>query len=89
MKLAKPATVVIRKGERDIAAWRFRVEPDNPPEVAFAKPPSPTLSGSLTLSYSLKDDYGVVSGSGRDHAARHAGGQALGAAAGRGAARSS
>src|SRR6185436_9832304 len=62
VKLAKPATVVIRKGERDIAAWRFRVEPDNPPEVAFAKPPAPTVSGSLSLSYSLKDDYGVVSG---------------------------
>jgi uncharacterized protein (TIGR02302 family) len=62
VKLAKAATVVIRKGERDIAAWHFRVEPDNPPEVAFAKPPAPTVSGSLSLSYSLKDDYGVVSG---------------------------
>jgi uncharacterized protein (TIGR02302 family) len=61
LKLTQAATVTIRKGERDVASWRFRVEPDNPPEIAFAKPPAPTVSGALGLSYTLKDDYGVVS----------------------------
>jgi len=62
VKLSEAATVVIRKGERNIASWRFHVEPDHPPEIAFTKPPSATASGALALSYSLKDDYGVVSG---------------------------
>ncbi len=43
-------------------AWRFTVEPDHAPEIAFVKPPAPTRSGALQLNYSLKDDYGVVAG---------------------------
>ena len=31
-----------------------------PPEIAFLKPPAPARSGALALTYSLKDDYGVV-----------------------------
>jgi uncharacterized protein (TIGR02302 family) len=58
--LEKGTEVVVRKGERDVMAWRFAVEPDRAPEVAFLKPPAPARSGALTFSYSLKDDYGVV-----------------------------
>lgn len=62
VKLTRAATVAIRKGERDVAAWSFKVEPDNPPTVSFVKPPAPTASGALSLVYAVKDDYGVVSG---------------------------
>ena len=44
-------------------AWRFAVEPDRAPEIAFLKPPAPARSGALTLNYSLKDDYGVIGAS--------------------------
>ena len=61
--LGKGVDVVVRKGDTEVMAWRFTVEPDHAPEVAFLKPPAPARSGALALSYSLKDDYGVVSGS--------------------------
>jgi len=62
VKLTKAATVAIQKGDRQIAAWTFKVEPDNPPTVSFLKPPAATASGALSLAYAVKDDYGVVSG---------------------------
>ncbi len=62
VELRKPAEVVVRKGERDVMAWKFTVEADHAPEIAFVKPPAPTRSGALALNYSLKDDYGVVAG---------------------------
>lgn len=63
VELGKAVEVVVRKGERDVMAWRFAVEPDRAPEIAFLKPPAPARSGALALTYSLKDDYGVVAGS--------------------------
>lgn len=54
------AEVVIRKGDNDVMAWRFAVEPDHAPRIDFAKAPSPNRSGALGLTYSLSDDYGVV-----------------------------
>ena len=60
VKLASAATVSIRKGDHDVLAWRFTVIPDGAPRIAFLKPPGPTVSGALSLSYSLQDDYGVV-----------------------------
>lgn len=58
--LEKGLDVVVRRGDRDVMAWRFTVEPDRAPEVAFLKPPAPARSGALGITYSLKDDYGVV-----------------------------
>ncbi|MCB1501122.1 MAG: TIGR02302 family protein [Bauldia sp.] len=63
VSLDRAAEIVVRRGDRDIMAWRFAVEPDHAPEIAFLKPPTPALSGALTLNYSLKDDYGVVGAS--------------------------
>jgi uncharacterized protein (TIGR02302 family) len=62
VKLSAAATVVIRKGEREIAAWSFNVEPDNPPQIGFLKLPTQTASGAVNFTYSLKDDYGIISG---------------------------
>jgi uncharacterized protein (TIGR02302 family) len=58
--LAEGAGVSVRRGDREIATWQFAVEPDAPPEIVLAKPPVPTISGALALTYSLKDDYGVI-----------------------------
>ena len=63
VKLASAARVIVRKGEREVMDWRFTVIPDMPPRIAFAKPPAATASGALSLSYSMKDDYGVTSAS--------------------------
>src|SRR5690606_27062510 len=60
--LSGEAEVAVLKGETSVMAWRFTVEPDHAPRIAFARPPSPTVSGALTLAYTLGDDYGVVSG---------------------------
>ncbi|MEO8668340.1 MAG: TIGR02302 family protein [Bauldia sp.] len=61
LTLAKAADVVVRKGERQVSSWRFAVEPDAAPRIAFQKPPTPTASGALAFAYTLGDDYGVVS----------------------------
>jgi uncharacterized protein (TIGR02302 family) len=58
--LAEGASVSVRRDDREIATWQFTVEPDAPPEIALAKPPAPTVSGALSLSYGMKDDYGVI-----------------------------
>jgi uncharacterized protein (TIGR02302 family) len=63
VKLTRPATVAIERDGRQVAAWTFKVEPDDPPSVRFARPPAATASGALSLVYAVKDDYGVVSGS--------------------------
>jgi len=61
VKLTQAASVSVRKGDREVLSWRFTVEPDAAPHIAFAKPPGPTVSGALALSYTLGDDYGVIS----------------------------
>jgi uncharacterized protein (TIGR02302 family) len=62
VRLDRAFEVVVRKGDREVMAWRFKVEPDHAPEIAFAKPPAPARSGALVLDYTLRDDYGVIAG---------------------------
>ncbi|MEO1141495.1 MAG: TIGR02302 family protein, partial [Pseudomonadota bacterium] len=54
---------VVRLNHREnvLAQWGITLLPDEKPEILFSKHPSSALSGSLELSYSVKDDYGVVS----------------------------
>ncbi len=40
------------------------VQQDTPPAIALAKDPTQAQSGALQLSYTMTDDYGVVSASG-------------------------
>ena len=61
--LSEAGHVVVRKGDRDVVAWTFAVIPDHAPQIAFLKTPSPTVSSALSLSYAMKDDYGVIEGS--------------------------
>jgi uncharacterized protein (TIGR02302 family) len=60
LKLKQAANVAVKKGSREISAWRFTVEPDNPPAIAMVGEPKVAESGALHLTYSLEDDYGVV-----------------------------
>ncbi len=62
--LARAGSVTIEKSGHEITGWQFKVEPDNPPQIALVGEPSAEASGALSLSYSLKDDYGVVAARG-------------------------
>ena len=39
--------------------WAIEIVPDNPPTVAFARPPEGTARAALRLDYKTEDDYGV------------------------------
>ena len=62
-------SVTIARGERlamvqggtELGAWSLDVVPDQPPTVAFAKPPSRTLRAALRVEYEATDDYGLAS----------------------------
>ena len=42
-----------------LGSWPIQIIPDNPPTVAFARPPEPTVRQALRLDYAASDDYGV------------------------------
>jgi uncharacterized protein (TIGR02302 family) len=44
-----------------LGKWGIEIIPDNPPEVAFAKPPEGTSHAALRIDYKASDDYGVES----------------------------
>ncbi len=41
--------------------WQIEIIPDNPPKIAFAKPPEGTAHAALRIDYQASDDYGVES----------------------------
>ena len=47
---------------KELAQWGIALVPDMPPEVSFFEHPSAALSGSLQLTYTVQDDYGIVKG---------------------------
>jgi uncharacterized protein (TIGR02302 family) len=44
-----------------LGRWPIAIVPDNPPTVAFARPPTGTPRAALRLDYRAGDDYGVES----------------------------
>lgn len=50
--------------EEVIASWPVATKDDQSPSIAFEATPKSALSGSLELTYSVEDDYGVVSARG-------------------------
>ncbi len=62
--LSRASSVAVEKSGHEITGWNFTVVPDNPPQIALAGDPRVEASGALALSYSLKDDYGVVAARG-------------------------
>jgi uncharacterized protein (TIGR02302 family) len=61
-ELRKPAEVRVLASGTELARWVFYVIPDKAPKVALVKPPERTPRGALKLTYTMEDDYGVVSG---------------------------
>jgi uncharacterized protein (TIGR02302 family) len=51
----------VRADGTTIGSWHVTVIADQKPSIAFAAPPSVTDRTALKLSYTAKDDYGVVS----------------------------
>ena len=44
-----------------LGSWPIEIIPDNPPTVAFARPPQATVRQALRIDYRADDDYGVES----------------------------
>src|SRR6516165_7128368 len=42
-----------------LGSWPIEIIPDNPPKIAFAKPPEGTAHAALRVDYRASDDYGV------------------------------
>src|SRR6516165_5562667 len=42
-----------------LGSWPIEIIPDNPPKIAFAKPPAATPRAALRIDYQASDDYGV------------------------------
>ncbi len=55
------AALAVRHNGQDLANWSVNVVPDLPPSVRFARPPSATRRGSVSVSYEARDDYGLAS----------------------------
>jgi len=53
--------VLVHAGGRTLGTWRIKTIPDDPPHIAFSKPPEKTEHDALKLSFTAGDDYGVVS----------------------------
>lgn len=60
-ELKSSAEVRVLAGGVELARWAFYVRPDKPPVIALAKQPERTRRGSMKLTYTVDDDYGVVS----------------------------
>jgi uncharacterized protein (TIGR02302 family) len=73
MPLAEPTTVAIRGQGGEDLFWQFAVELDQPPQIALNSEPTVNQSGALTLAYSVRDDYGVISAEARFAAAEEFG----------------
>ena len=59
-KLTGGRTLAVVQDGADVGRWPLSVIPDQPPKVAFTKPPSRTRRAALRLDYAAEDDYGIV-----------------------------
>jgi uncharacterized protein (TIGR02302 family) len=69
-RLDVSADIALADGDRQLAAWRIAVEPDETPSVRLLQDPEEQLSGAVRFSYLIEDDHGVVSAEGRITPAR-------------------
>ena len=60
-ELRKSAEVRVLASGAELARFAFYVVPDKAPKVAISKDPERTRRGALKLTYTIEDDYGVVS----------------------------
>lgn len=59
VKLARPATVKVTDGGRELGSWRIALIPDAAPKVEITETPTGDSSGMLTAKWKVSDDYGV------------------------------
>jgi uncharacterized protein (TIGR02302 family) len=59
-ELRSSAEIRVLSGGAELARWAFYVKPDKPPVIAISKPAERTRRGSMKLTYTVEDDYGVV-----------------------------
>lgn len=59
--LATGKSLAVTQGGSTLGHWPIEIIPDNPPTIAFAKPPSATPRAALRLDYQASDDYSVES----------------------------
>ena len=52
-------SLTVTQGGTTLGHWPIEIVPDNPPTIAFARPPQPTPRAALRLDYQASDDYGV------------------------------
>jgi uncharacterized protein (TIGR02302 family) len=60
-ELRSSAEIRVLSGGTELARWAFYVKPDRAPVISMTKPAERTRRGSMKLTYSVEDDYGVVS----------------------------
>ncbi len=60
-EMTRSARVRALAGGSELAAWDIVVIPDQLPTISLSRPPELTPRGSLKLTYSVADDYGVAS----------------------------
>jgi uncharacterized protein (TIGR02302 family) len=59
--LVRSGTVAVTADDETVAAWTFRVRPDEPPTIRLVGEPTGTIRGALHLAYEIADDYGATS----------------------------
>ena len=64
-ELRKSAEVRVLVAGTELSRWAFYVTPDEAPRIALTEDPTRTRRGSLKLTYTVEDDYGVVSAEGK------------------------
>ncbi len=61
VKLTKPGTAKVEVNNTVLASWRFKLIDDAPPTIRLTGNPTVTPRGSLRLTFTASDDYGVAS----------------------------
>ena len=51
--------IAVSQGSVTLGSWSIEIVPDNPPTIAFARPPEATARQALRIDYRAGDDYGV------------------------------
>ncbi|MEM9332417.1 MAG: TIGR02302 family protein [Pseudomonadota bacterium] len=60
--LSEDQALKLKAGDKLLSQWGVTLVPDLPPSISFFEQPRAALSGSMELTYTVEDDYGVVEG---------------------------
>ena len=51
--------LAVTQADINLGSWPIEIVPDNPPKIAFARPPEGTTRAALRIDYQASDDYGI------------------------------